>query len=350
MNFLFELSHPKHYYQFKEVINRLKSLGHTVRVIARDKDVLLKILADEGVDYTIYGRHGKSILAKFTAVPNLMLSYSKIVMRFRPDWIVSKASPYAALVRYVHKAKTCITPDSEVVNLTNRFVAPNSDKIITPRSFTIHFGQKHHFINGFFEDCYLHPSLFRPDEEVFNQLTIKKGEVYFILRFIAWNANHDLNRYGFSDQEKISLIDLLSRYGKVFISSEGALPTSLEAYRIKIPASAMHSALHYASLYIGDSQTMATEAALLGTPSVRYNSFVGPNDMSNFIVMENQFGLLKNCASYKEVQDYVSSLLTQANPKQEWLDKREVYYKNVGDINQQILTHLLHPETSAEPF
>jgi predicted glycosyltransferase len=28
-------------------------------------------------------------------------------------------------------------------------------------------------------------------------------------------------------------------------------------------------------LYIGDSQTMAAEAAVLGIPSIRFNSFVG---------------------------------------------------------------------------
>ena len=31
----------------------------------------------------------------------------------------------------------------------------------------------------------------------------------------------------------------------------------------------------FASLYIGDSQTMAMEAAIIGTPSIRFNDFVG---------------------------------------------------------------------------
>ena len=37
----------------------------------------------------------------------------------------------------------------------------------------------------------------------------------------------------------------------------------------------MHHALYFAQIYIGDSQTMAAEAAVLGTPSIRFNDFVG---------------------------------------------------------------------------
>ena len=35
----------------------------------------------------------------------------------------------------------------------------------------------------------------------------------------------------------------------------------------------MHHILSYAHIFIGDSQTMAAEAAILGTPSIRFSSF-----------------------------------------------------------------------------
>ena len=37
----------------------------------------------------------------------------------------------------------------------------------------------------------------------------------------------------------------------------------------------MHHVMAFASLYIGDSQTMAAEAGVLGVPFVRFNDFVG---------------------------------------------------------------------------
>ena len=33
--------------------------------------------------------------------------------------------------------------------------------------------------------------------------------------------------------------------------------------------------MYFATLYIGDSQSMAVEAAMLGTPSIRFNDFAG---------------------------------------------------------------------------
>lgn len=37
----------------------------------------------------------------------------------------------------------------------------------------------------------------------------------------------------------------------------------------------MHHVMAFASLYIGDSQTMAAEAGVLGVPFVRFNDFIG---------------------------------------------------------------------------
>lgn len=341
MKILVELAHPKHYYQFRAVLLFLEKNGHEITLLARDKDVLLKILQEENRPYLIYGRHGKSMFQKFFALPMLLLTYYRIARRQRPDMLVSKASPYAVIISWFYKVKTVITPDSEVVTLTNKFVAPASTAVITPATYGLDFGQKHKRFSGFFEDCYLHPSIFEPQKGVVEKMNPEKGKPYFILRFISWNANHDVNNYGFTADEKRTLVGLLQPYGSIFISSEGALPEELEPYRIKIPANQMHTVLHHAALYIGDSQTMATEAALLGTPSIRYNSFVGPNDMSNFIILEQKFDLLRNCASFQQVLDTAGQLLAADDTKTDWLRKRADYYAVAGDVNQQIVSFLL---------
>jgi len=64
--------------------------------------------------------------------------------------------------------------------------------------------------------------------------------------------------------------------GVLFIfSSERPLEPQFEKYRIKINPLDMHHVMAFASLYIGDSQTMAAEAGVLGVPFVRFNDFVG---------------------------------------------------------------------------
>ena len=87
---------------------------------------------------------------------------------------------------------------------------------------------------------------------------------------------------------------------------------------------------------MGDSQTMATEAALLGTPAIRSNSFVGENDMTNFKVLENNYGLLRNVRNYNDVLSVVTDFAIHSR-KSEWTLKRQEYYKKIGDPNESIV-------------
>ena len=70
-------------------------------------------------------------------------------------------------------------------------------------------------------------------------------------------------------------MEILKPHGTIYISSERELDARLEPYRLKINPIDMHHIMAFASLYIGDSQTMAAEAGILGVPFVRFNVFVG---------------------------------------------------------------------------
>ena len=83
---------------------------------------------------------------------------------------------------------------------------------------------------------------------------------------------------------------------------------------------------------------MATESALLGTPSIRYNSFVGKNDMSNFILLENKYNLLRNFNDFNNAFNCLKVYIEDDKIKNDWLEKRKSYYKKVGDINEKIFT------------
>ena len=61
----------------------------------------------------------------------------------------------------------------------------------------------------------------------------------------------------------------------MFITSERPLGAEFEPYRIAINPLDIHHVMAFADLYLGDSQTMAAEAGVLGVPFVRFNDFVG---------------------------------------------------------------------------
>ena len=59
------------------------------------------------------------------------------------------------------------------------------------------------------------------------------------------------------------------KYVKVFISSEGLMPTDMENFRLNVPSEKIHDVLYYASLYFGEGGTMCSESAMLGTPAIQ---------------------------------------------------------------------------------
>jgi predicted glycosyltransferase len=333
MKIVFELNHPKHFYQFKYVMSLLKEHGHKLQIVARDKDVLLKVLHEEKIDYQVFGVHKKNVIMKLLAVIYILWSYFKILKKSQPDIIISKASLYSVLLSKFLKCKSIIFPDSEVVFLTNKIVAPLADMVITPETFELSYGKKHIRIPGLFENCYLHPTVFQFNDQELKELDIIKP--YVVLRFIGWTANHDVGKKGISEDKKNEIVKLLKNNYHVYISSENELSDDLKEYSLKIPASKIHHVLYGAELYLGDSQTMATEAALLGTPSIRTNSFVGEHDMSNFKLLESKYHILRNVALDGNLNDVIDEL-TQPGKKDEWMDKRKKYFSSIGDTNMII--------------
>ena len=337
MKYIFELNHPKHYYQFKYIMRQLVRDGHQIHVLARDKDVLLNVLREENVPYEVFGAHKKTMRDKILGTPRLLVNYLRIAKREKPDVIVSKASFYGALIAKLVGAKSVIFPDSEVVKVTNRYVVPLATKVVTPGSFGLDYGKKHVRIGGLFEDCYLSPTVFTPDKTVVTKY--KLARPYAVLRFVGWYANHDVKNSGFTLDEKMQLIQAIEPYMTVYISSEKPLPAELQKYQLPTPSNQIHSVLACADLYLGDSQTMATEAALLGAPAIRSNSFVGPKDMTNFKVLEEKYGLLHNIRDFDEVLKKVGDFAEHPR-KMEWKRKQDKYFAAVGDANKQI-TELL---------
>lgn len=334
MRFIFELNHPKHYYQFKYVMRMLKDHGHDVLVLGRDKDVLLDVLKEEKVPYEIFGLHKKTMTGKVFGSFSILRNYWRIVKRYKPDVIVSKASYYGCRCARRFGCKSVIFPDSEVVSLTNKYVVPIASVVVTPETFGLDYGKKHVRIKGLFEDCYLAPSVFTPDSKVVEKYGLERP--YAVFRFVGWFANHDVKNSGFTLEEKKQLVNAVSPYMHVYLSSEKELPEELKRYQLPTPASMIHSVLSEADLYLGDSQTMATEAALLGTPAIRSNSFVGPNDMTNFKVLENTYGLLRNIKEYEEVLSVVTDFAKNTR-KEEWKRERQIYYQHIGDPNKSIV-------------
>ena len=209
---------------------------------------------------------------------------------------------------------------------------PFVDAIITPESFRDNLGKKQIRVNSFKELAYLHPHYFKPDEGIKGLLGLRDCEDYVLLRFNAFDAVHDFGIGGFSNNDKIRLVCELEKYTKVFISSESGVPDEIKDRIMKIPKRRIHDAIYYAKMLVTDTQTMTTEAAILGTPAVRCNHFVGPNDMGNFVELEKKYGLIFNYIDPDKSINKATELIQNHDLRMEWDAKRERLLTDKIDI------------------
>lgn len=322
MKILIDIGHPAHVHFFKNFIWEMQKRGHEIKITAREKDVTFHLLKAYGFDFVNLGKHRKKLLDKISGIVAFNVKLFKIAKKFKPDILTSIGSPYLAQVGKFIKKPVITFVDSEPLSLRNTLVFPFSNVILTPKSFRKNLGSKHIRYNGFQELAYLHPMYFKPKHSVLKEIGLNKKSKFFILRFVSWLAAHDIGQSGFRLKEKIKLVQKLRRYGSVFITSEGKLPRIIEEYRINVSPEKIHDLLFYASLLIGDTQTMTTEAAILGTPAIRSNSFVGPNDMGNFIELEKSFGLIYNIRQPKKAINKALELAQIPSIKKKWREKR----------------------------
>ena len=290
MKILIDIGHPAHVHYFRNFILKSKLKGDIVYISARDKEITHQLLDYFGLEYFNRGTGGKGFLGKIIYLFKGVFLLYKYARTVKPDLLLSFGSPYASQVSKIIKKPHIAFDDTEHAKFEHLLYVPPAKYIFTPLCFKKNFGKKHFKFNGYMELSYLHNKYFNPNENIKNDLGVKNGEKYIIIRFISWDASHDFGHKGILTENKIKAVKEFEKYGKVFISSEGKLPRELESYRIPIASNQMHDALAYASLLYGESATMASECSVLGTPSIFLdNSGRGYTDEQ-----ENKYGIVFN--------------------------------------------------------
>ncbi len=321
MKLAFFINTPAHVHLHKNTIRRLEADGHQIKILARNYGDTIKLLDELGFGYFMYADVPESKYGKFLSLPvNVLTAYS-FLRGFNPDLLIG-VGVYSAYTSQLLRKPCVIFNDSELIPMQFMLFRPFVSVIITPSCFNKELGKKHIKINGYKEFAYLHPNHFKPDDNIFNLLGITREEDFTLLRFNAFDAVHDIGVGGFSLDEKRMLVNDLKKYTRVFISSETELPDDLEEFTIKIPKYRIHDVLYYAKMVVADTQTMITEAGILGTPAIRYNSFVGKNDMGNFIELEQKYNLIFNYNDPGKAINKAVELIQKLDLEEVWAEKR----------------------------
>jgi predicted glycosyltransferase len=337
MKILFSVSHPGHVHHFKNTISKLQDRGHDIHVVAVDKEMTTYLLDKYGIPYSILTRHYGNLFLKIINLLKQEIGFYKIAKEFKPDLIVGRAQPFAHHIARLLRIKSILFTDTEIVKANYILAHPFAASIVTPACFLKNLGRKHIQVKSLFELAYLHPNNFKPTPSVLDELGLNENDTFFLVRFVSWGASHDIAQKGFSLEEKRSLLAELSKSGKVLISSEANLPKEFDNYRISIPVEKIHSLLYYSSLYIGEGATMATEAAVLGTPAIYVSSL--SDNMGNFVELE-KYGLVYSFTDAHDAIFKIRQMLRENNVKDSWIEKRDKFLKENIDMNE-FMTELI---------
>lgn len=174
--------------------------------------------------------------------------------------------------------------DISVVPLIALTSYPFASALLAPQVTDMgRFSKKTSKFRSVKELLYLHPKRFKPNRHAVDSTGIDSSTPYALIRLSALTAHHDKGVEGINHLLMRAIIEAIKPYMNIYISSEAPLHEEFEQFRIPVPPDFIHHALYFAGLYVGDSQTMSTEAALLGTPGFRINGFVGEIGVMNWL-------------------------------------------------------------------
>lgn len=338
MKVLFFTNTPAHVHMYKYAVQELSNGDSTVRVLGRDYGCTADLLEYYDLEYKLYGSCGSSKRSLFRELPLHYTQIFRTVRAFDPDLIFGYGA-YSAHAGAVARAPVITIFDSEPTHIDHVVSKPFTTVQLTPNTFEKDLGGRHYTFNGFKETAYLHPDNFEPaTANIEGELEIERDSPYVVLRFNDFGSHHDFDHSGFTHDEKITLIERLSEYAAVLVSDEGKelaldrLPTRT----FDLHPAKMHDVLANAALLVADTQTMVTEAALLGTPAIRSNSFVGDSDMGNFKELESN-DLVHNEETLDAVLDRAEGILSKPSAKQQWRRRCDEYLAEKVDLTEVIV-------------
>jgi len=341
MNVLISISHPAWVHQFNNIIKLLKKKGHNVIVLVIKKDRNWEILDEYGIDYIVVGNStGRNKFDKAWIVFSSTIKHLYYGIKYKADVYIGRPSPMMALAAFFHRKKNIAYCDTERSVESLWFSKRLSHTILTPKMYRKDLGKVQKRVDTFKELFYLHPNYFKPDPKDLKLVGLKKGDKFTFIRFVAWNASHDLGFKGFTNDEKMKLIKHLEKYGKVLVSSEEELPEEFDKYIIKVPHSKLHSIMSFAQLFVGDGLTMAFECCMMGVHAIFTSELTsGASDE-----VEKKYELLYSITDrdnmLKKTIDKSEKLLKKKNLKQEGRKKQKKLLEEKIDINEWWIDYL----------
>lgn len=343
MNILIDIGHPGHVHLLHGMAMEMTERGHKLFYSVRDIPVAKRLMEHYGMmPWVDLGGKKDSLIGKAKTVVNQDLQLLRFVRKNQIDLGLSSGLVLSHVSRITGMKAFMFDDDDDAAEpLIVKYGHPMTDVVLTPDCIQRKTKRAVYYA-GTHELAYLHPKRFTADPMVLKHANIQPDERFFIMRFVALKGHHDVGQQGLTLEQKKALVELLKLHGRVIITSERAIEPEFEQYRLPVPPEEIHSLMAYSSMFLGDSQTMTSEAAVLGVPALKCNTFAGRLSVPN--MLENKYGL---CYAYtpqqfEEMYHHVEQLLAR-DPKElrsEWQEKRQQMLADMIDPTEFFVNYI----------
>lgn len=269
MKVLVDVCHPAHVHFFRHAVREWLDEGHDVVVTSRVKDCALPLLDEFGISHeplSALGGGGVFGLARELVARDAAMI--RVVRRERPHVLVALGGTFAAHAGFLTRTPSVIFYDTECARLQNLLTYPIATRVVVPRCYTAWLPPWSERYPGYHELSYLRPNRFTPDRRIALAGGLAAVGPTFLVRCVSWKANHDIGERGWTITTLREVVAALAARGHVLVSSEAELPPDLAAYRYRGATSSLHHVLAHCRLLVGESATLASEAAVLGVPAI----------------------------------------------------------------------------------
>lgn len=327
MKILFDIGHPAHVHLFRNFISYLINHKHKIHIITRDKDITNKLLDYYNLPYDCISYPAFNNLSRLKELS--IRNYKLLKLNHKEKYDLSFGTSVSIGILSLLSKNISLNfneDDDNIVPLYALLAYPFSTKIINPICLQYSKWKKKRILhNSYHELAYLHPNNFSPDISILKKYNLSPYN-YIIIRNSALKAHHDTGAKGIEKEIWHRIFDLI-RNDKLIYSFEDKKSHQIDPWD-------MHHVLSFAKLLISDSQTMTAEAAVLGVPSIRYNSFVGK--ISYLEELEQRFELTYGYkpGQEKNLIEMLTHLISNKNIKDEWSLKMKKMLTEKIDLNQ----------------
>jgi len=339
----FTIQHPSNVHFFRHAIRELREAGHETFVFAREKSVAVPLLEAYDIDHRVLADEPDGNLE--LALTQLAYEYRmwRAFRRVKPDVVMSNMGLAATHAAKLTGAEARTFIDTETENATqNRLVVPFADELYVPTWLRTDFGGRATRYDGMHEMAYTHPDWFEYDPATLEARGVDPEEPYYVVRFSAWEAHHDIGKRGFSPDGRKRLVRELADHGTVYVSdeAEGSIPEGGEP--MPVEPHEFHQLLAGADGYVGEVATTTIEAALLGTPSVRVSPFVGTDGRLMYLGDE---GLVESFRPEEEdaAFDRALELAADDDAESRWEERRAAFFEDAVDVTRFVVEHATKP-------